>query len=147
MTYHPKSEFIAVMINRGFLADCTDYQGLDEALMSGTKAGYIGFDATAKSLHVGSLIQIMILVHIAGVLVEWLLTRDNLVAAMIGGRKPVDVEIVDESVASNAPRDARGGSVWLALAVAIPLVALGGWLFTQLDPTVPRPESGPSHSD
>ena len=61
MTYHPKSDFIAVMKERGFLADCTDYQGLDEALMKGAQPGYIGFDATAKSLHVGSLIQIMML--------------------------------------------------------------------------------------
>ena len=61
MTYHPKSEFIAVMMERGFLSDCTDYQGLDEALLKGAQPGYIGFDATAKSLHVGSLIQIMML--------------------------------------------------------------------------------------
>ncbi|MDU8910521.1 tyrosine--tRNA ligase [Aestuariicoccus sp. MJ-SS9] len=61
MTYHPKSDFMRVMIERGFLADCTDYQGLDEALSKGVVPGYIGFDATAKSLHVGSLIQIMML--------------------------------------------------------------------------------------
>ncbi|MGJ8627771.1 MAG: tyrosine--tRNA ligase [Sulfitobacter sp.] len=61
MTYHPKSEFIRIMIERGFLADCTDYQGLDEALLKGGQPGYIGFDATAKSLHVGSLIQIMMM--------------------------------------------------------------------------------------
>ncbi|WP_372612598.1 tyrosine--tRNA ligase [Aquicoccus sp.] len=61
MTYHPKSEFMATMIERGFLADCTDYQGLDDALSKGVVPGYIGFDATAKSLHVGSLIQIMML--------------------------------------------------------------------------------------
>ena len=61
MTYHPKSEFMAVMMQRGFLADCTDYQGLDEALSKGVIPAYIGFDATAKSLHVGSLIQIMML--------------------------------------------------------------------------------------
>jgi len=61
MTYHPKSEFLRVMMTRGFLADCTDYQALDEALVKGVVPGYIGFDATAKSLHVGSLIQIMML--------------------------------------------------------------------------------------
>ncbi len=61
MTYHPKSDFMTVMIERGFLADCTDYQGLDEALTSGVRPAYIGFDATATSLHVGSLIQIMML--------------------------------------------------------------------------------------
>jgi tyrosyl-tRNA synthetase len=61
MTYHPKSDFMRVMMERGFMADCTDYQSLDEALVKGIVPGYIGFDATAKSLHVGSLIQIMML--------------------------------------------------------------------------------------
>ena len=61
MTYHPKSDFMRVMMSRGFLADCTDYQALDEAFLKGIVPGYIGFDATAKSLHVGSLIQIMML--------------------------------------------------------------------------------------
>ncbi|MDG1281351.1 MAG: tyrosine--tRNA ligase [Pseudorhodobacter sp.] len=61
MTYHAKSDFMRVMMERGFLADCTDYQALDEALVKGVLPAYIGFDATAKSLHVGSLIQIMML--------------------------------------------------------------------------------------
>ena len=61
MTYHPKSEFITVMIERGFLADCTDYQGLDEAFAVGVVPAYIGYDATAKSLHVGHLMNIMVL--------------------------------------------------------------------------------------
>ncbi|MFN3847519.1 MAG: tyrosine--tRNA ligase [Paracoccaceae bacterium] len=61
MTYHPKSDFMRVMMTRGFLADCTDYQALDEAFLNGVVPAYIGFDATAKSLHVGSLIQIMML--------------------------------------------------------------------------------------
>ncbi len=61
MTYHPKSQFMAVMMQRGFLADCTDYQGLDAAMARGVVPAYIGFDATARSLHVGSLIQIMML--------------------------------------------------------------------------------------
>jgi tyrosyl-tRNA synthetase len=61
MNYHPKSDFMRVMFERGFVADCTDYQALDEALVKKTVPGYIGFDATATSLHVGSLIQIMML--------------------------------------------------------------------------------------
>ncbi|MDP3196749.1 tyrosine--tRNA ligase [Tabrizicola sp.] len=61
MNYHPKSDFMRVMFERGFVADCTDYQTLDEALLKGVVPGYIGFDATATSLHVGSLIQIMML--------------------------------------------------------------------------------------
>jgi tyrosyl-tRNA synthetase len=61
MTYHPKSEFIAVMMSRGFLADCTDYQALDAAFLKGTVPAYIGYDATAASLHVGHLMNIMVL--------------------------------------------------------------------------------------
>lgn len=61
MTFKPKSEFLKIMLERGFVADCTDYAGLDEALENGGMPAYIGFDATAKSLHVGSLIQIMML--------------------------------------------------------------------------------------
>ncbi|MCE8545851.1 tyrosine--tRNA ligase [Ruegeria pomeroyi] len=77
MTYHPKSDFIAVMMERGYLADCTDYQGLDEALIKGCQPGYIGFDATAKSLHVGSLIQIMML--------RWLQKTGHKPITLMGG--------------------------------------------------------------
>ncbi len=77
MTYHPKSDFIAVMMERGFLADCTDYQGLDDALIAGVVPGYIGFDATAKSLHVGSLIQIMTL--------RWLQKTGHKPITLMGG--------------------------------------------------------------
>jgi len=77
MTYHPKSDFLRVMIERGFLADCTDYQGLDEALIAGVVPAYIGFDATAKSLHVGSLIQIMML--------RWLQKTGHKPLVLMGG--------------------------------------------------------------
>ncbi|SMX24463.1 tyrosine--tRNA ligase [Boseongicola aestuarii] len=61
MTYHPKSDFLATIIERGFLADCTDLQSLDDALIAGVVPAYIGYDATAKSLHVGHLLNIMLL--------------------------------------------------------------------------------------
>ena len=77
MTYHPKSDFIRVMMERGFLADCTDYQGLDEAFAAGVVPAYIGFDATAKSLHVGSLIQIMML--------RWLQKTGHQPITLMGG--------------------------------------------------------------
>ncbi len=77
MTYHPKSDFMRVMIERGYLADCTDYQGLDEALVKGVVPGYIGFDATATSLHVGSLIQIMML--------RWLQKTGHKPIVLMGG--------------------------------------------------------------
>lgn len=61
MTFTPKSDFLNIMMERGFVADCTDYSRLDDALLDGGMPAYIGFDATATSLHVGSLIQIMML--------------------------------------------------------------------------------------
>ncbi|MDF1669013.1 MAG: tyrosine--tRNA ligase [Roseovarius sp.] len=77
MTYHPKSDFMTVMMQRGFLADCTDYQALDEAMVAGVVPAYIGFDATAKSLHVGSLIQIMML--------RWLQKTGHKPITLMGG--------------------------------------------------------------
>ncbi len=77
MTYHPKSDFLRVMQERGFMADCTDLQGLDEAMAAGVVPGYIGFDATAKSLHVGSLIQIMML--------RWLQNTGHKPLVLMGG--------------------------------------------------------------
>jgi tyrosyl-tRNA synthetase len=59
------SEFLKVMRDRGFLHQCTGITALDEKMSEGTPvAAYLGFDATADSLHVGSLLQIMILRHL-----------------------------------------------------------------------------------
>ncbi len=77
MTYKPKSEFLHVMQSRGFLADCTDMEGLDDALLKGVVPGYIGFDATADSLHVGSLIPIMML--------RWLQNTGHKPITLMGG--------------------------------------------------------------
>ena len=77
MTYKPKSEFLRIMETRGFLSDCTDMEGLDEALMNGIVPAYIGFDATASSLHVGSLIQIMML--------RWLQKTGHQPLVLMGG--------------------------------------------------------------
>ncbi len=56
-----ESEFLRTMQARGFLHQITHPMELDAAAKAGTIAAYIGFDATAPSLHVGSLIQIMML--------------------------------------------------------------------------------------
>ena len=56
-----KSPFLREFASRGYLAQCTDIEGLDEKLTEGRVSAYLGFDATADSLHVGSLLQIMIL--------------------------------------------------------------------------------------
>lgn len=62
----PRSEFIRTIVERGYLHQCTDLEGLDD-LAAGRATGaapivaYIGFDCTASSLHVGSLVSIMLL--------------------------------------------------------------------------------------
>ena len=77
MSFKPTSDFLQVMQSRGFLQDCTDLQGLDDALKAGIVPGYIGFDATAPSLHVGSLIQIMML--------RWLQKTGHKPIVLMGG--------------------------------------------------------------
>ena len=57
----PDSDFLRDAIERGFVFQCTDSAALDAACAAGPIAGYIGFDCTADSLHVGSLVQIMLL--------------------------------------------------------------------------------------
>ncbi|MFN3877575.1 MAG: tyrosine--tRNA ligase [Brevundimonas sp.] len=62
MTEHAfKSDFLRTLQARGYIHQITHPVELDEAAASGVVPGYIGFDATAPSLHVGSLIQIMML--------------------------------------------------------------------------------------
>jgi tyrosyl-tRNA synthetase len=56
-----KSDFLRVMHERGHVNQCTDLEALDEKASKGVITGYIGFDATADSLHVGSLATIMML--------------------------------------------------------------------------------------
>ncbi|MEI6098218.1 MAG: tyrosine--tRNA ligase [Alphaproteobacteria bacterium] len=77
MTYHPKSDFLRVMFERGFVADCTDYQALDAALAKGVVPAYIGYDATAASLHVGHLMNIMVL--------RWLQKTGHKPITLMGG--------------------------------------------------------------
>ena len=57
----PKSEFLHEATQRGFVHQCTDAEALNAACTAEAVTGYIGFDCTADSLHVGSLVQIMML--------------------------------------------------------------------------------------
>lgn len=59
--FTPKSDFLHILLERGFVHQCSDFPGLDEKALQGGLAAYIGFDCTAPSLHVGSLLPIMLL--------------------------------------------------------------------------------------
>lgn len=56
-----KSDLVRTLVERGYYNDATNLEGLDKAALDGVVTAYIGFDATASSLHVGSLVQIMML--------------------------------------------------------------------------------------
>src|SRR5271157_3918709 len=56
-----KAEYLRTLSERGYIHQITDGAGLDAHLNSGVISAYIGFDATADSLHIGSLVQIMLL--------------------------------------------------------------------------------------
>ncbi|MDB5699414.1 MAG: tyrosine--tRNA ligase [Alphaproteobacteria bacterium] len=60
MTDH-RSELLRILGNRGYIHQITDAEALDTLAQKQVVPGYIGFDATAPSLHVGSLVQIMML--------------------------------------------------------------------------------------
>ncbi len=77
MSFRPRSEFLNVLQTRGFLQDCTDLEGLDQTLMNGIVPGYVGFDCTADSLHVGNLIQVTLL--------RWLQKTGHKPITLMGG--------------------------------------------------------------
>ena len=77
MSYTPRSDFLHALTSRGFVADCTDLEGLDKRALSGPITGYIGFDLTATSLHIGNLVQIMVL--------RWLQRTGHRPITLMGG--------------------------------------------------------------
>ncbi|WP_411817691.1 tyrosine--tRNA ligase [Hyphococcus sp. DH-69] len=72
-----KSDFLRILNERGFIAQGTNLEGLDDAASKEIVTGYIGFDATAKSLHAGGLIQIMLL--------YWMQQTGHRPIALMGG--------------------------------------------------------------
>ncbi len=72
-----KSEFLNTLATRGFIHQCSDNEGLDALALAQKLVAYIGFDCTASSLHVGSLVQIMLL--------HWLQATGNKPIVLMGG--------------------------------------------------------------
>ena len=75
--FRPQSDFLRTLIERGYVHQCSDFAGLDAKARAGELVAYIGFDCTASSLHVGSLVQIMML--------RWLQKTGNKPVALMGG--------------------------------------------------------------
>jgi tyrosyl-tRNA synthetase len=102
-----RSDFLATLEARGFIHQCSDPAGLDAKLRAGPVTAYIGFDATATSLHVGSLVQIMML--------RWLQKTGHRPITLMGGgtTKVGDPSGKDESrkLLTNAEIDANIASL------------------------------------
>jgi tyrosyl-tRNA synthetase len=86
-----KSDFLRTLDQRGFIHQISDPEGLDAAASKGAITGYIGFDATATSLHAGSLIPIMML--------HWMQETGHRPIALMGGGTTMigDPSFKDES--------------------------------------------------
>ncbi|MCX7309828.1 MAG: tyrosine--tRNA ligase, partial [Afipia sp.] len=72
-----KSDFLKVLASRGFIHQVSEPDALDALALKGPITGYIGFDCTAPSLHVGSLLPIMML--------HWMQQTGHKPIALMGG--------------------------------------------------------------
>ncbi|MFZ5779229.1 MAG: tyrosine--tRNA ligase [Pseudomonadota bacterium] len=137
-----KSDFMRIVHERGMVHQCSDAPKLDELLATGTRTAYIGFDCTADSLHVGHLLQIMLL--------RWWQKSGHRPIALMGGgttkvgdpsgrdetRQLLTVEQIDANMASikrsfanyltfgDGPTDAlmANNADWLDTLLYIPLL-------------------------
>lgn len=73
----PKSEFLNILTSRGFIHQTSDQKGIDDLASKDGLIAYVGYDCTAPSLHVGSLISIMML--------HWLQHTSNKPIVLLGG--------------------------------------------------------------
>ena len=137
-----KSDFMRIVHERGMVHQCSDTARLDELLASGVRTAYIGFDCTADSLHVGHLLQIMLL--------RWWQKAGHRPIALMGGgttkvgdpsgrdetRQRLTTEQIDANMASiktsvakylafgDGPTDAvmANNAEWLDTLLYIPLL-------------------------
>jgi tyrosyl-tRNA synthetase len=73
----PKSEFLHILAERGYIHQCSDMEGLNALAAHGKVIAYVGYDCTAPSLHIGHLLSIMML--------HWLQQTGNKPIALMGG--------------------------------------------------------------
>ena len=72
-----KSDFLNVLQERGFIHQCSDFDGLDALAAKGQATAYVGYDCTAKSLHIGNYLTMMML--------YWLQQSGNKPITLMGG--------------------------------------------------------------
>ncbi|HRJ69298.1 MAG TPA: tyrosine--tRNA ligase, partial [Beijerinckiaceae bacterium] len=72
-----KSDFLATLSERGFIHQCSDFEGLDAKAAKGEVVAYVGYDCTAPSLHIGNFLSLMML--------YWLQQSGNKPITLMGG--------------------------------------------------------------
>jgi len=72
-----KSDFLNVLQERGFIHQCSDFEGLDALAAKGQATAYVGYDCTAPSLHIGNFLTMMML--------YWLQQSGNKPITLMGG--------------------------------------------------------------
>ncbi|KPF41851.1 tyrosine--tRNA ligase [Rhizobium sp. AAP43] len=101
-----KSDFLRILSERGFIHQMSDETGLDDLLAKESVTAYIGYDPTASSLHVGHLMQIMML--------RWFQTTGHQPISLMGGgtgmvgdpsfkeeaRKLMTIDMIEDNIAS-----------------------------------------------
>ena len=75
--FKPKSDFLRILQERGFIHQCSDFAGLDALAAKGEVVAYVGYDCTARSLHIGNFLSMMML--------YWLQQSGNKPIALMGG--------------------------------------------------------------
>ncbi|MBZ0164251.1 MAG: tyrosine--tRNA ligase [Notoacmeibacter sp.] len=115
-----KSDFLRTMQERGYIHQISDETGLDDLFARETVTAYIGFDATAKSLHAGSLIQIMML--------HWMQQTGHRPIALMGGGTSMigDPSFKDEARKLLTPADIDANLAGIRQAFAQYLDFSGG---------------------
>lgn len=76
-SFAPKSDFLRILTERGYIHQTSDLAGIDAAALEGRLTTYVGYDCTAPSLHVGHLLSIMML--------HWLQATGGKPIALMGG--------------------------------------------------------------
>ncbi|MDP4025885.1 tyrosine--tRNA ligase [Methylobacterium sp. NEAU 140] len=76
-SFSPKSDFLRILTERGYIHQASDLAGIDAAALEGRLTTYVGYDCTAPSLHVGHLLSIMML--------HWLQATGGKPIALMGG--------------------------------------------------------------
>src|SRR5215207_7667245 len=72
-----KSDFLNILSERGFVHQCSDFDGLDALAAKGQATAYVGYDCTAPSLHIGNFLTMMML--------HWLQETGNKPITLMGG--------------------------------------------------------------